>query len=380
MAWDVQQGEVEVTEADVESVLDCLRSGWLTMGPRTQELEGRLAGLLGVKHAIVVSSGTAALHLACRAAGLGPGTEAIVPAIALPAVAHAPRYLDAEVVLCDTRQGEAGIDPSAVARLVGPATKVVVVTHMWGYPAAIEELQDLCAERGLSLIEDCSQAIEATLANGDKVGSRGDLGCFSLSPDRQLVVGEGGVVTTDDDDHAAIVRSLRSHAMTSVTWERHRGHGLGYDVTDIGYNYRIDEPRAALGLSRIERLGEEVARRREIVRAYRKGLASADGVTLLYGDEMVERGSHSAFPILLGDRRIRDEVRAAMDLAGVQTTVNPALHRLSEYGARGNDQRLPRAAELADRHLLLPVHPLLDQQRTALVMERLDAGLAAHPS
>ena len=271
MAWEVPLVELEVTDSDVDSVLECLRSGWLTMGPRTQALEEAIAEMVGTEHAIVVSSGTAALHLACRALGLGPGDEVIVPSFTFAASAHAPRYGGAEVVLCDSvSPRDPNLDPAAVESLVSPRTRAVIAVHMWGYPAAVEELRGLCDRHGLALIEDCAEAICARLADGGQVGSVGELGCFSFFSKKQLAVGEGGAVTTDDDELAATVRSLRSHAMTSVTWERHRGHGLGYDITDVGFNYRIDEPRAALALSRFERLGADIEARREVARAYRE--------------------------------------------------------------------------------------------------------------
>lgn len=377
MDWEVQLVELEVTDEDVESVLDCLRSGWLTMGPRTQALEEALAERIGVKHAIAVSSGTAALHLACRAAGLGAGDEVIVPSLTFVASAHAPRYVGAEIVFGDSRScTDAGIDPVAVERLIGSKTKAVIAVHMWGYPAAAEDLRALCDRHGLVLIEDCAEAIDASLPSGSRVGSLGDLGCFSFFSKKQLAIGEGGVVTTDDDDLAATVRSLRSHAMSSVTWERHRGHGLGYDVTDVGYNYRIDEPRAALGLSRIERLDADIAARRAVVRAYRERLIGVDDVVLLYDDDLVERGTHFAFPILVEDAEERDRVRLWLRDAGVQTTVYPALHRLTEYSRLGGAADLPNATEIADRHLALPVHARLDEAQIDLVVERVAASLS----
>ncbi len=158
MDWRVPLVEIEVTDADVEAVLDCLRSGWLTMGPRTQRLEEALAGRIGVKHAIAVSSGTAALHLACRAVGLGPGDEAIVPDLTFVATAHAPRYLGADVVLCDAaRPGDPALDIASVEAAITPRTKAVLAVHMWGYPAAVDALRRLCDEHGLTLIEDCAE-------------------------------------------------------------------------------------------------------------------------------------------------------------------------------------------------------------------------------
>ena len=376
MGWKVPLVELEVTDADVESVLDCLRSGWLTMGPRTQELEERLSERIGTKHAIIVSSGTAALHLACRAVGLAPGTEAIVPDFTFVASAHAPRYEGAEVVLCDSLgPSDPGIDPAAVERLIGPKTKAVIAVHMFGYTAAVEELRTLCDEHGLALIEDCAEAIDARLPGGGRAGSVGDLGCFSFFSKKQLAVGEGGVVTTDDDDLAAAVRSLRSHAMTSVTWERHRGHGLGYDVTDIGFNYRMDEPRAALALSRIERLEADIEGRRAVARAYRERFSSIDGLDLPYSDEQVERASHFAFPILVDDSAVRERVRAGLRENGVQSTWYPPLHTLTAYREAGERSILRSANAIGDRHVALPIHALLGPERIEYVAEQVRAAL-----
>lgn len=372
MIWDVPLIELDVRDEDVEAVLDCLRSGWLTMGPRTQAFEEALADLIGVKHAIAVSSGTAALHLACRAAGLGPEQEAIVPAMTFVASAHAPRYCGAETILCDSRSSaDPNLDPAAVERLIGPRTRAVIAVHMWGHPAAVEELRALCDEHGLVLIEDCAEAIAARVPNGAQVGSIGDLGCFSLFSKGQLAVGEGGIVTTDDDALAASVRSLRSHAMTSVTWERHRGHGLGYDVTDIGFNYRIDEPRAALGLSRLPRLEADVEARRRLARFYRKRLARVENLSLPFDDERVDLASHFAFPVLVDKPVKRDRVMDGLSDIGVQTTTYPPVHRLSQYASCASDAEVPVAADVVDRHFCLPIYSSLDFGRAESVVERL---------
>jgi dTDP-4-amino-4,6-dideoxygalactose transaminase len=375
--WKVQLVELEVTDGDVESVLDCLRSGWLTMGPRTQELEEKLAARVGTKHAIIVSSGTAALHLACRAVGLEPGDEAIVPDLTFLASANGPRYLGANSVLCDSVSvTDPGLDPAAVERMIGPRTKAVVAVHMFGYPAAVEELRAICDEHNLALIEDCAEAIDARLPSGARVGSIGELGCFSFFSKKQLAVGEGGVVTTDDDDLAATVRSLRSHAMTSVTWERHKGHGLGYDITDIGFNYRMDEPRAALALSRIERLEADIEARRQVARHYRQRLAAVAGVELPYSDEAVELASHFAFPILLDDAEARERVRSGLCENGVQSTCYPPLHTLSTFRQAGDPARLPNSIAIGERHVALPIHASLTLDQLETVVEQVAIALA----
>ncbi len=369
--WDTTLVEIEVTDADVESVLDCLRSGWLTMGPRTLKLEERAAELVGTEHAVVVSSGTAALHLACRAVGAGPGDEVIVPAFTFVACAHAPSYVGAEPVLVDsTSTADGGISVEAVERAITPRTKAVMAVHMWGYPAAVVALRELCDARGIALIEDCAEAITARAEDGRPVGSVGEVGCFSFFSKKQLAVGEGGMVTTDDEALAASARSLRSHAMTSVTWERHKGHGLGYDITDLGYNYRMDEPRAALALSRLDRLEADVNARRAAARHYRQGLAEVSGVELMYDDDQVERGSHFVFPTMLADQGKREALKAELNELGVQTTFYPALHRLTRYADRGEDSGLPVASTIADRQLCLPLHAGLDEARVDSVVER----------
>src|SRR3954447_22721327 len=377
MTWEVPLVELEVTDGDVEEVLECLRSGWLTMGPRTQRFEEQLSAITGTEHAVAVSSGTAALHLACRAAGLGPGDEVIVPSLTFAASAHAPRYCGADAVLCDSGSVH-GVNASAesVERAITDRTKAVMAVHMWGYPAPVEEMRALCDERGLILIEDCAEAISATTPGGSTAGSVGHVGCFSFFSKKQLAVGEGGAVSTDDAEIAAAVRSLRSHAMTSVTWERHKGHGLGYDVTDVGFNYRIDEPRAALGLSRLTRLEADIAARRAIARGYREGLGAVDGLELPFDDEDVERSSHFVFPVLLSDRAERDAVRDELKEAGIQTTCYPALHTLTEYAALGTAESLPNASALSDRHVALPIYASMDDSQRDLVVDRLGEVVA----
>ena len=377
MSWQVPLTEIPMPEEDVEAVLETLRSGWLTMGPRTQEFERAFADYVGAQHAVAVSSGTAALHLACSAIELGPGDEAIVPAWTFAATAGAVRYTGADPVLCDIRApDDPNLDPDDVARRLTSRTRAVLAVHMLGYPAAVEELRALCDERGLVLIEDAAQAVGATVdASGRRTGTIGQLGCFSFFSKKQLCVGEGGMVTTDDAALAARVRSLRSHAMTSVTWDRHRGHEDSYDVTGIGFNFRIDEPRATLGLSRLRRLDADIATRRLAVCAYRSRLAGLDGLELLFGDAAVERSSHFGFPVLLADRAARDAFRETLHLHGVQTTWYPAIHQFSDYRSRMPGLSLPRAEEVADRHCVLPLSSAFGGTEVELVAEVVETAL-----
>jgi dTDP-4-amino-4,6-dideoxygalactose transaminase len=369
--WRVPLTDIAMPEQDVEAVLDCLRSGWLTMGPRTKAFEQELARYVGTPHAATVSSGTAALHLACQAAGLGPGDEVIVPAITFVASASACRFVGAEPVLCDVLgASDFNIDVEDVARRITARTRAVIAVHFCGYPADVLALRKLCDEHGLVLIEDCAQAIGAHVdATGRQVGTVGDLGCFSFFSKKQLCVGEGGMVSTADERLDTSVRLFRSHAMTSSTWDRHRGHDPAYDVVDIGFNFRLDEPRAALGLSRLPRLDEDIAARRAIVRAYRERLAETPGVELVFDEQAVQRASHFAFPILLADRDARDRFRDELKAKRIQTTWYPALHTFTEYRRFAPDDGLPRALEAADRHCALPLSASMDKAAVDTVVQ-----------
>jgi dTDP-4-amino-4,6-dideoxygalactose transaminase len=376
--WVVPLTDIAMPEEDVQAVLACLESGWLTMGPRTKAFEEALAASVDSPHAMTVSSGTAALHLAFLAAGIGPGDEVIVPAVTFIASAAAARYVGAEPVLCDVRgPHDFNIDIEDAARRITPRTRAIVAVHFCGYPADVLALRKLCDEHGLVLIEDCAQAIGARIDDsGRQVGTIGELAAFSFFSKKQLCVGEGGMVTTADEKLAERVRLLRSHAMTSSTWDRHRGHDPAYDVVDIGFNFRMDEPRAALGMSRLGRLAENIAARRATVRAYRERLQDMQGIELAFDAQAVERSSHFAFPVLVQDRQTRDRCREKLTAKGIQTTWYPALHSFTEYRRYAPAEGLPRASEIADRHCALPLSSTMDEAAVDSVVEAVRAVLA----
>lgn len=353
MSWQVPLSDIAMPDADVDAVLDCLRSGWLTMGPRTAAFEQAFSDYIGARHAIAVSSGTAALHLSLLAAGIGAGDEVIVPGFTFVASAAAVRYVGAEPVLCDVASvQEPNADVASVRAKITARTRAVLPVHFMGYPAPALELRGLCDEHGLALIEDTCQAIGAWLAPGVRAGTAGELGCFSFFSKKQLCTGEGGMVVCESDLLAERVRSLRSHAMTSMSWDRHRGHAESYDIVDVGFNFRLDEPRAALGLSRLDRLEDDISARRALVARYREQLSGVAGIELLWpGAAWQASSSHFAFPMLLESRDARDAFRAELSARGVQSTYYPSVSQLSEYAAAS----LPLCEEVGDRHCALPL-------------------------
>lgn len=377
MTWTVPLTNIEVTEPDVGAVLDCLESGWLTMGPRTAEFEDAAAEYLGARHVLAVSSGTAALHLALLAAGVGPGDEVIVPALTFVSSVSAARFVGAEPVMCEVRGPEdLNVDPEDVAVRITPRTRAVVAVHFAGYTADTAALSELCAAHDLALVEDACQALGAHDASGRRAGTVGALGCFSLFSKSQLFVGEGGLVATDDDGLADRVRLLRSHAMTSVTWDRHLGHAESYDVIDVGFNFRMDEPRAALGLSQLPRLDEELAGRRRLAARYRERLAGLDGLIVPWDDDAAARSAHYQFPAVLPDRDTRDEFRVTLRDHGVQTTWYPAVHRFSDLRAHFPGVALPRVDDAADRHCMLPLHASLTDGEVDTILGAVEEAVA----
>jgi dTDP-4-amino-4,6-dideoxygalactose transaminase len=371
MSWRVPLTHLDIPEQDVQAVLACLRSGWLTMGPRTAEFEQRFAETVGSPHAVAVSSCTAALHLSCVAAGLGPGDEAIVAGMSFVSTPNAVRYTGAEPVLCDiVGPDDMNIDIEDVKRRLTPRTKAVLAVHFCGYPAEVVALRELCDEHGLVLIEDAAQAACARVDDaGRTAGTIGHFGCYSLFSKNQLPVGEGGVVVTPSEEHAARLRSLRSHGMTSSTWDRHHSPAPVYDVVEPGYNYRFDETHAALALSRLERLADSIESRRELARTYRERLAGADGLGFVWSEDAVEAASHFAFPVLLPDREARDRFRERLQELGVQTTWYPAIHRFSDYIATYGEQTLPGVEAASERHCALPMSAGVPADEVEIVIE-----------
>ncbi len=342
-------------DSELEAVSSCLREGWLTMGPRTRQFEQALAAYLGAEQAVATSSGLGALHLALLASGVGPADEVIVPAFGTPAAVRAVRLVGASAVPADIcSPARAQLDHSDLALRLTPRTRAVIVGHHAGYAAPVEATLALCRPLGIAVIEDAGQALGARAGDGLPVGGHGRLTCFSLASGHQLDVGEGGVVVAEEPALADRIRLLRSHGMTSGTWERHRGHAAGYDVVEIGFNYRLDEPRASLGLVRLGGLEEELERRRAAARQLSERLAGIDGVTQGFDSVERQRGANFALALLLRDRGARERVWARLQRAGVDTIRYPAACKSRSASAR---KRTPRAEQASRRQVAIALGP-----------------------
>jgi len=366
--------DLQVTPEDLDAVAETLRSGWLTMGPRTLEFEAEFARSIGSTYAVAVSSCTAALHLAYLAAGIGHGDEVIVPSYTMAATAAAVIYAGGTPVFADiVSLEEPVIDVARVRELITPRTRAVVAMHFGGYAAAVDQLAELCAERDIALIEDAAHSPTGTLG-GRSLGTFGLAGAFSFFSNKVLAAGEGGLLATDDPEVAAFVRSRRSHAMTRGSWDRHEGAPEDYDVTALGFNYRIDEPRAALLLSRLRRLEDDVARRQELTLRYRRLLEDVPGLIVPFTDEGVGTSCCYVMPVMLEDASRQGPLRIALrERHRIQTSLfYPAVHEFTAYRDRNPGVSLPWTELAARSEVTLP----LFSHMTEAEQDRVVAALA----
>jgi dTDP-4-amino-4,6-dideoxygalactose transaminase len=282
-------------------------------------------------------------------------------------------------VLADVKgQLDLGIDPENVEARITARTKAVCAVHYAGYAADVERLRELCEGRGIALIEDAAHSPSATSPGSErKLGTHGLAGAFSFFSNKVLSCGEGGLLATDDDGVAELARSRRSHAMTSGTWDRHRGHSAGYDVIGVGYNYRMDEPRAALLNARLTGLEDDIRRRRRLVHRYRRLLHDVAGVTVPYRPEDVDASSCYVMPMMVDRPELREPLRNFMlDERRVQTSVlYPAIHEFSAYSG-GDTGALPRSELAARTQLTLPLYPHLTEADQDRVVEAVTDGLS----
>lgn len=272
-------GRQHVDEEDIQSVVGVLRSDWLTTGPTVESFERAFAAKVGAKHAIAVSSGTAALHAAAFAAGIGERDEVIVPAMTFAASANCVRYLGGTVVFADVRKDTLTLDVADMERLITERTRAVIPVDYSGQPADLAEIRALAQANGMLVIEDACHSLGATY-RGQSVGTIADMTVFSFHPVKHITTGEGGMITCDDDDRARRLRRFRNHGISTDHRQRETLGSWFYEMTDLGFNYRLTDLQCALGLSQLGKLSAWVNRRREIAARYLEALTGLDGLEL----------------------------------------------------------------------------------------------------
>lgn len=323
MKWKITLCEPDIGQEEIKALTNVLKSKWLTMGEVTQRFERVFAEKLGVKYAFAVTNCTVALHIANLALNIGPGDEVICPALTFVATANAVRYTGADVVFADSiSEKDLTIDPEDVEAKITKRTKAIIVVHYAGFPCHMDKFVEIAKKYNLKIIEDCAHAPLAwwKFKDGTKkyVGSIGDIGCFSFFSNKNLITGEGGMVTTNNDELAEKIKLLRSHGMTTLTYDRHKGHASGYDVVMLGYNYRIDEMRSALGLVQLKKLEKNNQKRREIYRWYADAFRDNDNVIIPFTDKNLEQATPHIMPVIIKNNY--QEIKQKLTNAGIQTS------------------------------------------------------------
>ncbi len=386
MQWQVPLSDLDFGMEEKEAVLRVLDSGWLTMGEVTQQFEQEFAALTGVEHAIAVTNGTASLHLACRALDLGPGDEVIVPSLTFVATANAILYTGATPVFADiTGEDNLNISPVSIEQNITDRTRAIMVMHYGGYPCDMPAIVEIARKHQLHVIEDAAHAPGADI-QGRKMGAWGDIASFSFFPNKNMTTGEGGMLTTDDKALAEKMRTLRSHGMTTLTWDRHQGHAWSYDVTDLGYNYRIDEIRSSIGREQLKKLERGNARRRELTGLYHRLLHQYAPEINTPFENYPWRTSAHILPVLLPEGADRSRFAAVMKDRRIQTSLHyPPIHLFQYYRdhVSGNTngsqpkRQLPITEAVAAREVTLPLFATLEPAAVETVVEAVQDAVKA---
>jgi dTDP-4-amino-4,6-dideoxygalactose transaminase len=338
------------------AVLETLRSKWISTGPKTVEFETDFARMLDVRHALAMANCSVSLHLSMKILGIGPGDEVICPALTFVATVNSVRYVDAIPVFADIR-GEADltIDPLDIERKINSRTKAIVVMHYAGFPSAMDEIIRIARKHDLKVIED---ACHGPLSDyqGQKLGTIGDVGCFSFFSNKNISTGEGGMLVTNDTTLYEHAKLLRSHGMTTLSYERSKGHSSGYDVIESGYNYRMDDIRASIGIVQLKKLKGDMKKRAEVRQWYVDEFKNDSGVVVPFRNH-IGFVSNYIFAVLLDEScgLSRDEVRNSLHNAGIQTSMHyPPVHLFSIF--KEFYAPLPVTESVASRLITLPMY------------------------
>ncbi len=372
----------DVTEVEIEAVAAVLRATRLSLGPKLREFETTIATYVGTPHAVGVSSGTAGLHLALLALGIGAGDEVIVPSFAFVAVANAVRYVGATPVFADIDAECINVEPASVEAAITERTRALIVVHTFGRPADIPALMEIAARRHLAVIEDACEAIGAEIG-GQRVGSFGDAGVFALYPNKQITTGEGGMVVTRNPQIARRIAALRNHGRyeSLPAPEMPEASDQWFEHQELGFNYRLSEMQSALGLAQLARIEEILARRDAIARRYCERLRDEPNLMLPSTDVRGQRLSWFVFVVRLAERfsqEDRDGARRELAAQGIATGRYFApIHLQPAYAAWRESSRLPVTESVATRTLALPFFNRIADEQIEQVCAALRGALRA---
>lgn len=331
MEYSIPLFDLNFDQNEEIAVLETLKSKWISIGPKSQEFESNFASLLGVNHAISIANCTAALHLALIALDIKPGDEILCPSLSFAATANCIKYVGATPVFCDINSLEnPTISIDEIRHKTTEKTKAIIVMHYGGYACEMDFILEFAKNKKLRIIEDACHA-PLSEYNGVKLGTIGDIGCFSFFSNKNISTGEGGMIITNDPAIADKVKLLRSHGMTTMSYERSKGHATTYDIVELGFNFRMDDIRSSIGIVQLKKLENDLLNRASVRREYLMTLKDENRIIIPFNTNK-EYSSNYIFPIVLKNSEVRDIVREKLHEAGIQTSVHyPPIHRFTIY-------------------------------------------------
>jgi dTDP-4-amino-4,6-dideoxygalactose transaminase len=366
-----------IEEEEISAVVEALQSGWISTGPKTKCFEDAFARTIGARHALAVSSGTAALHLSLDAIGLKEGEEVLVPTVTFTATAEVVTYFRAKPVLVDVEPLHFNLSLEDAERKITPRTRAIIPVHFAGHPCSMDSIQELARARGLTVIEDAAHAIPAKY-RGRNVGTLSPLTAFSFHAVKTLTTGEGGMVTTDDDSLADRIRLMRLHGMSRDAWKRYTAEGSWrYEISEAGYKYNLTDPQAAMGLVQLSKCERMWRSRVEIARKYDLALASLEAYRTPPLAPDVQHARH-LYVVLIEPSALRidrDQVIEELRQRGIGSAVHFIPLHLQPYYQREWSYRpgeFPVAEEYFDRCISLPIYPRMTEEDTDRVIEALE--------
>ncbi len=379
MKWKYPLSDIDLGKEEEREVLKVLRTRWLSTGPVTEKFEKAFSEYLGKGHAIAVSNGTAALHLALASLNIKEGDEVILPSLTFIATANAVLYVGAKPVFADiVGTDDLNISPQEIEKKITKRTKLILVMHYGGYPCNMGSIMGIAKRNGLYVVEDAAHAPGAEY-QGEKCGLIGDMGCFSFFSNKNLVTGEGGMVVTRNGEWAERVRRMRSHGMEALSWDKYHGRISSYDIERLGYNYRITEIQSALGLVQLKKLDRNNRKRRGLVEIYRSELQGMKGISIPFL-QSEDYPSYHLFPILVRNEQEalssirRDRLMEGLRNFKIQTSIHyPPIHLFSLYRKHFGFRKgmLPKTEEVSRGEITLPLHPRMKAEDVKWIANRM---------
>lgn len=376
MSYQIPLFNLNFDEREAKAAYDTIKSGWISTGPKCAELEEMFAKMLGAKYAVSVTNCTDALHICCMLCGFGPGDEVICPSLTFAASANCIRYVGATPVFADICGPEhINIDPIDIEKKITSKTKGIVVVHMAGYPAKMDEIMEIAKKHNLKVVEDACHG-PLSEYKGKKLGTIGDCSAFSFFSNKNISTGEGGMFVTNSEELAAKAKLLRSHGMTTMSYQRASGHATEYDIVELGYNFRMDDIRASIAIEQLKKLPEDLEKRMTVRKQYLSNLSKINGITVPFAD-CNEFTSNYIMPVVLNDgtKEQRNAIREKIHEAGIQTSVHyPAIHKFSIY--KNSSTVLPKTEFVTDHEITLPMYAALTMDQVNFICETLNKVLS----